>query len=164
MSNSAPRPLPVFVDGRQSQAALDIQRGAGRCLVAHGYAHITELTLANGRRADMIAFNDAGEIWIIEVKSSIEDFRADQKWPDYRHFCDRLFFAVSPSFPREILPMETGLIVADRYGAEIIRPAPEHKLAAARRKAVTGRIARVAALRMQSITDPELGLEPPPRW
>ena len=164
MTTPAPRPLPALIDGRQSQAALDIQRGVGRCLLAHGFAHITELTLASGRRADVVGFREAGDIWIIEVKSSIEDFRADQKWPDYRDFCDRFFFAVAPTFPLAILPEQTGLIIADRYGAEIMIPAPDHKLAPARRKAVTSRIARVAALRLQSITDPELGLEPPPRW
>ena len=105
---------------------------------------------------------DSGEIWIVEIKSSLEDFRCDQKWPEYREFCDRLFFAVAPTFPRQVLPEDTGLIVADRYGGEVLRPAPEHKLAGARRKAMTLRLARTAALRLQGVIDPEGGFEPLP--
>ncbi len=111
--------------------------------------------LANGRRADVAGIARDGEIWIVEVKSCLEDFRTDQKWHEYRAFCDRLFFAVGPDFPREVLPPDTGLIIADRYGGEIVRPAPEHKLAAARRKAMTLRLARVAAFRLQAAIDPE---------
>ena len=103
-------------DGRQSGRALDIARGTSRVLAAHGLRAIAELSLANGRRADLIAIGEAGEVWIAEIKSSLEDFRADQKWPEYRDFCDRLFFAVSPDFPSEVLPPETGLIVAARWG------------------------------------------------
>jgi hypothetical protein len=154
---------PRLADGRQSDAALEIRRGAARCLLAHGFAHVPELTLANGRRADLCAIGEAGEIWVVEVKSSLIDYRSDQKWPEYREFCDRLFFAVSAAFPREVLPDDAGLIVADRYGGEIVRPAPEHRLAPARRKAVAQRFARTAALRLQALADPELGLEPPPR-
>ena len=97
----------------------------------------------------------------MEIKSCLEDFRTDQKWPEYREFCDRLLFAVAPGFPREVLPEDTGLIIADRYGGEIMRPAPEHKLAAARRKAMTLRVARTAALRLQAVIDPEGGFEEP---
>ncbi len=145
-------------DGRQSEAALAIARGASRCLLAHGFARLTELTLANGRRADLIALNNKGVIIIAEVKSSLADFRADQKWPEYRDYCDRFYFAVAPDFPVDVLPPDTGLILADRYGGEIVRAAPEHKLAGARRKEVTQRFARIAALRLQGIADPELGL------
>ena len=116
--------------------------------------------LPNGRRADLMAVAPAGEIWIVEVKSGIEDFRADQKWPDYREFCDRLYFAVAPDFPVEILPADTGMVIADRYGAEIQRAAPEHRLATARRKAMLLRFARLGALRQQALADPELRLEP----
>lgn len=123
-------------------------------------APVSEVSLANGRRADVAAVGQNGEIWIVEIKSSIEDFRTDQKWPEYRDYCDRLFFAVAPAFPREILPPDTGLVIADRYGGEILRPAPEHKLAGARRKAMTLRLAHTAALRLQAAIDPEFGLEP----
>ncbi len=146
-------------DGRQSEAAAKIARGVGRLLVSLGFAPVRELTLAGGRRADLVGLAEAGDIWIVEVKSSLADFRADQKWPEYRAYCDRLFFAVAPEFPREILPEDAGLIVADRYGAEILRPAPEVRLAAARRKAVVARFARHAALRLQMLTDPEFRFE-----
>ena len=100
-------------------------------------------------------YRDSGEIWIVEIKSCLEDFRTDQKWHEYREFCDRLFFAVALEFPREVLPPDTGLIIADRYGGEIVQPAPDHKLAGARRKAMTLRLARVAASRLQAAIDPE---------
>ncbi len=124
-------------------------------------APVSEVSLANGRRADIAAVAESGEIWIVEIKSSIEDFRVDQKWPEYRDYCDRLFFAVAPAFPNEILPADTGLMIADRYGGEIVRAAPEHKLAGARRKAMTLRIVRTAAFRLQAAIDPEGRFEEP---
>ena len=124
-------------------------------------APVTEVSLANGRRADIAAVAASGEIWIVEIKSSIEDFRCDQKWPEYRDYCDRLFFAVAPGFPREILPADTGLVIADRYGGEIVHMAPEHKLAGARRKAVTLRLVHTAAFRLQAAIDPEGRFEEP---
>ena len=124
-------------------------------------APVSEVSLANGRRADIAAVAESGEIWIVEIKSSIEDFRADQKWPEYRDYCDRLFFAVAPAFPNEILPADTGLIIADRYGGEIVRAAPEHKLAGARRKAMTLRLVHTAAFRLQAAIDPEGRFEEP---
>jgi hypothetical protein len=134
--------------------ALAIQRGTGRLLRDLGFAVLTELTLANGRRADLAALHTDGTVWIIEVKSSPEDFYADEKWPEYRDYCDRFFFAVSPDMDQTILPVETGLIVADRFGASILREAPSHGLQAARRKAVTQNFARVAALRLHNLWDP----------
>lgn len=127
----------------------------------HGLSSVSEVSLANGRRADIAAVSGSGEIWIVEIKSSIEDFRTDQKWPEYREYCDRLFFAVAPAFPREVLPPDTGLIIADRYGGEILRAAPEHKLAAARRKAMTLRLVQTAAMRLQAAIDPEGRFEEP---
>lgn len=144
------------IDRRQSATAADIQRGVQRVLHQHGFASLTEFPLANGRRADVIGLNESGEIWIIEIKSSLEDFRADQKWPDYREFSDRLFFAVKTDFPREVLPEDTGLILADRFGGEIVRPSPEAKLAGARRKTLTLRIARIGAMRLTIATNPAL--------
>ena len=152
--------LPISsTDRRQSARALEIARGACRLLALYGMRAIAELPLANGRRADLIAVAEDGTIWIIEVKSSIEDFRADQKWPEYRDFSDRLLFAVAPDFPREVLPEGTGLIIADRYGGEIVREATEHKLPAPRRKALLIRFARVAAGRLMGIADPERSYE-----
>ena len=146
-------------DGRQSPAALHIARGVGRVLASLGLASVSELPLPNGRRADIVALSEKGDIWIVEIKSSIEDFRADQKWPEYWDYCDRLFFAVSPAFPQELLPHETGIIVADRYGGEIIRSVEECRLPAHRRRAMALRFGRVAAARLQSVADPGLTLE-----
>lgn len=136
-------------------AAFEICRGVARLLRAHGLAVVTELSLANGRRADVAGVTAAGEIWIVEVKSCLADLRSDQKWPEYRDFCDRFFFAVAPNFPREALPSETGLIIADRYGGEIAHMVPDHKLAGARRKAMTLRMLRAAAFRLHAAIDPD---------
>ncbi len=152
------RPSPLE-DGRLSDRARDIARGAARLALSLSWRCLPEVALANGRRADLVAIDASGTILIIEIKSSIADFRADAKWPDYRAFCDQLLFAVAPDFPREILPEETGLIVADRYGGELVRPAPEHRLAPARRKAFTLRLARLGAGRLMAVSDPEMSLE-----
>lgn len=153
------RGTSVPVDGRQSERAADLARGATRLLAMHGFACVCELSLPNGRRADITALSATGEIWIVEIKSCLEDFRTDQKWSEYRDFCDRLLFAVAPDFPREVLPADTGLVIADRFGGEIARSAPEHRLAGARRKAMILRFARIAALRLSALYDPEAGLE-----
>jgi hypothetical protein len=116
---------------------------------------LPEVALPNYRRADLMGISDKGELWIVEVKSSVEDFRADQKWPEYQDYCDRLFFAVSPEFPLDLLPETTGWIVADRFGAEILREAPELKLAAARRKVLTVNLARMATARLMDLADPD---------
>jgi hypothetical protein len=150
--------LPLH-DGRQSPAAFDICRGVARLLKAHGMAAVAELGLANGRRADVTGVADNGDIWIVEIKSCLEDFRSDQKWHEYREFCDAFYFAVSPDFPREVLPADAGLIIADRYGGSIERHAPRHRLAGARRKAMTLRMLRVAAWRLHAALDPEGGFE-----
>jgi len=132
----------------------EVCRGVGRLMRALGFASLNELPLPNGRRADVVGLSVSGDIWIVEVKSSVEDFRVDHKWPEYRDFSDALFFAVAPDFPVDILPADTGLILADRFGGEIVRPAPELRLAPARRKSMTLRFARAAALTLQSVDDP----------
>ena len=143
-----PAQLSEVRDGRQSLAALAIFRGVGRLLEAHGLAVVGEVVLANGRRADVAGVGKSGEIWIVEIKSCLEDFRADQKWPEYRAFCDRLFFAVAPGFPLDVLPQDAGLIVADRYGGEILRPGAR---AQARRRPAQGHdAAAVAGGRLQA--------------
>jgi hypothetical protein len=96
-------------------------------------------------------------LWIVEIKSSIEDFRADRKWPDYRLHCDRLFFATAPHVPAAIFPADAGLILADAFGAALVREAPEHRLPAATRKAMMLRFAHAAALRLQALGDPGIG-------
>jgi hypothetical protein len=134
----------------------EVCRGAGRLLRAMSFAVINELPLPNGRRADIVGLSPAGDIWIIEVKSCLDDLRVDAKWPEYREFSDALFFAVAPDFPRQVLPEDTGLILADRYGGEIVREAPATRLAGARRKAMTLRFARAAAFSLQIRADPGL--------
>ena len=141
-------------DGRQSPVAFDIFRGVARLLKAHGLAVVGDLALANGRRADVAGVSQGGEIWLVEIKSCLEDFRSDQKWPEYREFCDRLFFATTTEVPCEIFPPDTGLIVADAFGAEIRCEAPEHRLHAATRKSMMLALARAASLRLQSLIDP----------
>jgi hypothetical protein len=143
------------VDGRQSPAALTVARGTARYLHALGYCVVSELPLPSGRRADLVALGGDGEILIVEIKSSVADFRADQKWTDYRLHCDRLFFATLLEVPRDIFPADAGLIVADAFGASIISEAPEHRLAAATRKAMMLRFAHAAALRLQALADPQ---------
>ncbi|MGI8526194.1 MAG: MmcB family DNA repair protein [Pseudolabrys sp.] len=142
------------VDGRQSETALAVARGAARLLLSHGFSCVSELALASGRRADLTGLNPRGEIWIVEIKSSVADFRADQKWQDYRMHCDRLFFATTREVPCDIFPPDTGLIVADAFGASIVCDAPEHRLPVATRKSMILSIARTAALRLQSLIDP----------
>ncbi|MFZ2100715.1 MAG: MmcB family DNA repair protein [Oricola sp.] len=135
-------------DGRQSARALRIRRGVQLLLSEMGAAHVPELTLASGRRADIIALFRDGTIWIVEIKSSIEDMKSDLKWPEYRDYCDRLFFATLDDVPQSIFPEECGFIFADAHGAAMLREAPEHRLAGARRKAVMLRIAQSAAQRL----------------
>jgi hypothetical protein len=142
-------------DRRQSETALAIARGTARLLHSLGFACISELPLPSGRRADLVAINDRNEIWIVEIKSSVEDLRADQKWPEYRAHCDRLFFAFLQDLPREIFPEETGLIIADAYGAHLERTAPEHRLPAPTRKSMTVRFAMAAARRISRLVDPQ---------
>ena len=140
----------------QTNEALDaalITRGVCRYFDTLNYACLTEFTLRNGRRADVIALGPDGELVIVEVKSSLADYRADGKWPEYLDFCQRFFFAVAPDFPLAVLPPETGLLVADGYDAAERRPSPTAPLAPARRKAVTLKFARLAAQRLHSLTD-----------
>ncbi|MET4293028.1 hypothetical protein ABIB06_003697 [Bradyrhizobium sp. LB8.2] len=142
-------------DRRQSETALAIARGTARLLRSLGFTCISELPLPSGRRADLVALNERGEIWIVEIKSSVEDLRADQKWHEYRAHCDRLFFAFTQDLPCGIFPQDTGLIVADAYGAHMQCEAPEHKLAAATRKQMTVRFGMTAALRINRLVDPQ---------
>ncbi|HVV94857.1 MAG TPA: MmcB family DNA repair protein [Hyphomicrobiales bacterium] len=145
---------PAPEDGRQSPMAAAIARGTMRALREIGFAVVTELPLATGRRADLLAFDRAQAVWIVEIKSSPADFRADHKWQDYRLSCDRLFFAVDAGFPQSLLPPDAGVFVADAYGAVMLRDAPLHPLPAARRRAVTLAAGRAAALRLHALMDP----------
>jgi hypothetical protein len=147
--------IALPVDGRQSATALAVARGTTRLLHSIGLCVVSELPLASGRRADLVALRGDGTIWIVEIKSSIADFRADQKWMDYRLHCDRLLFATTVEVPCDIFPADTGLIVADAFGAEIVCEAPEHRLHASTRKSMLLAFGRAAALRLSALADPE---------
>ncbi len=141
-------------DGRQSETALMIARGVRRLLRARGFSSLTELPLTDGRRADIAAINSEGEVIIVEIKSSPADFRADRKWRDYIACCDRLYFAISERTPAELMPIEAGLIVADPYGAEILREAELQRMAPPSRRALLLRFAQAAADRLHRLADP----------
>ena len=128
-----------------------VTRGAARLMLSLGYAPLLEVGLPNGRRADIMALGPRGDIAIVEVKSGLLDFRTDRKWGEYLPYCDAYFFAVAPEFPRDILPGEPGLIVADGFGGAVLREAAATPLVAARRKALTLAFARLAAGRATTI-------------
>jgi hypothetical protein len=146
--------LVLPTDGRQSEAALTIARGVRRLLRARGFSSVTELPLVDGRRADIVAVNSEGEVLIVEIKSSAADLRADRKWRDYVACCDRLYFAISEATPVEIMPADAGLIVADPYGAEIVREADLQRMAPSSRRALLLRFAQAAADRLHRLFDP----------
>ena len=147
-------PFMLF-DGRQSPTAAAVQRGCSRLIAEMGFVSATEIPLATGRRVDIMALGPKNEIHVFEIKSSLADFRADSKWEAYLEFCDRFYFAVPPEFPQEVLPEEVGLVIADRYGAEILRESPHDPLPAARRKKLTLHFARIAARRVHRFLDPD---------
>jgi hypothetical protein len=124
-------------------------------LLSHGFVSVEELVPVAGLRVDVMALGPKGEVWVIECKSSRADYLADAKWQGYLEWCDRFFWAVDSEFPTELLPDETGLIVGDAYDAEILRIGPETKLAGARRKVITQKFARHAALRWHGVRDPQ---------
>lgn len=136
----------TFVFSRP-ETTLAVTRGAARFFVDLGWAPLLEVGLPNSRRADVMALSPKGELAIVEVKSSLEDFRTDRKWGEYLDWCDRFYFAVAPEFPREVLPEGPGLIVADAFGAAILEDCNPTPLAPARRKSLTLAFARLAALR-----------------
>ena len=150
--------LPPIVDLRQSPTALKVQRGVMRLLRStYDFCCFSEVPLANGRRADVMGLGPKGEIWIVEIKSSLIDFRVDAKWPDYKDFCDRFFFAKPPELDAAIFPESEGLIVADGHGGEILRNAASFPLSGARKKAVTLHLARLGADRVHHLMDPPAG-------
>ena len=134
-----------------------IARGTARHLRQHDYVCVEEFVPTSGLRVDLMALGPKGELWVVECKSCRADFQSDAKWHGYLEWCDRFFFAVPPDFPTELLPEDCGLIIGDGYDAEIIRMAPEAKLAAARRKVLTLKVARNASDRLRRFTDPHLG-------
>ncbi|WP_281968052.1 MmcB family DNA repair protein [Roseovarius nanhaiticus] len=133
-----------------------LARGVCRFLAEMNFAALEEYVPERGRRVDVMAMGPKGELWVIECKSSRADFMADAKWQGYLDWADRFFWAVDANFPADILPEGTGLIMADGYGAEIIRMGPETRLPGARRSAVTRKFARDAARRLQRWRDPQV--------
>src|SRR5690554_2271734 len=145
---------PLISDKRQSATALRVQRGVMRFLRSvHDMACYAEVPLVNGRRADVVAVGGKGEIWIIEIKSSVIDYRVDTKWPHYKDFCDRFFFCKPPELDAEIFPPDEGLLVADGHGGDIMRIAALDPLAGARRKAMMVKLARLGADRVHTMMD-----------
>jgi hypothetical protein len=142
-------------DRRPSPTALLVARGTRRLLRRLDFSTLTEMPLLSGRRADIFALSSNGSIFIVEIKSSLADFRSDAKWRDYRAYCDRFFFAIPEGVPASEFPQDAGLILADAYSADVIRQAPEHRMAAATRRSMLLRYAHTAALRLQRVTDPE---------
>lgn len=134
-----------------------LARGVCRHLASHGFACIEEMVPARGLRVDVLALGPKGELWVVECKSSRADFCSDRKWQGYLEWADRFFWAVDEDFPTELLPDETGLIIADAYGAEMIRMGDESKLAPARRKVMVQKFAFHAARRLQMLRDPDMG-------
>ena len=154
-----PDDLPPVVVSPSPEAALLLPgqllaRGVARHLVSHDFVSVLELVPTPGLRVDVMALGPHGEVWIVECKSSRIDFVSDRKWQGYLAWCDRFFWAVDADFPTDLLPDETGLSLADRYDAEIVRMAPVQPMAGARRKAMLVKFARHAALRLQGLRDP----------
>lgn len=139
------------------QPGQRLARGVSRHLRALGFATLEEFVPTPGLRVDVLGLGPKGELWVVECKSSRADFQSDSKWQGYLDWCDRYFWAVDTAFPVELLPENTGLIIADDYDAEVIRMAPEERLAAPRRKRLTQKFARDAAWRLHSLRDPRPG-------
>ena len=141
----------VILTFSRPETTSAVTRGAARLFVGLGYAPLLEVGLPNGRRADIMALGPRGQIAIVEVKSSVDDFRVDRKWHEYAPYCDAFFFAVAPEFPRQVLPEEPGLIVADAFDGAVLREAPASPLVGARRKALIVAFGRLAAMRAMGL-------------
>ena len=142
----------VSVSASRPETTEAVTRGAARLLLSLNHTPLAEVTLPNGRRADLMALGPKGEIVIVEVKSGLEDYRVDRKWGEYGPYCDLFYFAVAPHFPREHLPEGPGLIIADGFGGAVVVEAPQIPLAGARRKALTLAFGRLAAMRSLGMT------------
>ena len=138
-----------------TRAGRLLARGVCRHLMTHDFVTLEEFSPVSGLRVDVLGLGPKGEIWVVECKSSRADFTSDRKWRGYLEWCDRYFWAVDAAFPIELLPQDTGLLIADAYDAEILRMGAEAKLPAARRRALTHRFARHAAWRCLALRDPD---------
>jgi hypothetical protein len=143
-----------MIDPSFPERASAIRRAAARLCLRLGWAPLHEVSLPNGRRADILALRPDGCFACIEVKSGPRDFLTDLKWQDYRECADELFFAIDIDFPQALLPAETGLIVAAGLEAELLRDAPQHPLTGTRRRAMLHRFALLAAARLANLEDP----------
>jgi hypothetical protein len=141
-------------------AAADVARGIGRLFARNDIWCLPEVPLRNGRRADLMGIDPKGLIVIVEIKVARADLLGDTKWPDYLDYCDRFYWGLPPGLERAPLdsaayrPETCGVIVADGYDAEILRPAALEPLAAARRKVQVEHLARVAMRRHTALLDP----------
>jgi len=145
---------PARATGNGACSADDLARGVCRALADFGYQSLVEFRVGQGRRVDVAALNRESSFVVVEIKTSEADFRSDGKWHEYLPFCDRFFFAVPESFPRDLLPADHGVMVADAFGAAILREAPEMPMNAARRRAQIVRFALAASQRLRQVTDP----------
>lgn len=146
--------MPADIPSANLMPGQLLARGVSRALRGHDFVSVEELVPTPGLRVDVMGLGPKGEVWIVECKSSRADFQSDRKWEGYLAWCDRFFWAVDSDFPSELLPADTGLIVADSYDAEIIRMGPESRLSPARRKVIVQKFARHAAVRAQAARDP----------
>jgi len=144
----------ITATGEAQRLTEEVRRGVCRLLAEMGYGPLTEFRLTNGRRVDVIGLGSGGEFVVVEIKSSVADYRGDRKWQEYLPFCDRFFFAVPDGFPHHLLPEECGLIVADAYGAAIRREAPLAPVNGTRKRSQLVRFALTASTRLQRIYDP----------
>ena len=133
-----------------------ISRGVMRHFAQIGLSSLSEFSPTRGLRVDIVALGPSDEIWIVECKSGKNDFKSDNKWHNYLDWCDRYFWAVAAEFPIDILPSDTGLIIADPYDASILREAPLNKISVARRKKLIKSIAKSACNRLLVHTDPKM--------
>jgi hypothetical protein len=152
--DEADRTVLVGPEEGEERLARQLARGVARALADHGISSLTEFSLRSGRRVDVIGLDAKGRITIVEIKSSLEDFRADAKWPEYLDYCDAFYFAVPEQFPQEVIPEAAGLMVADAYGAAILRESPALPLNGTRRRTLLLRFAVAAAKRLMTLTDP----------
>jgi hypothetical protein len=153
--------LPIPGDSPEAITARAVARGICRLFARNDIWCMAEMPLRSSRRADLMGIDAKGHVIIVEIKVSKADLLGDGKWTDYLDHCDRFFWGLAPGLDRACMeteafrPADCGLIVADGYDAEILRPAPLLPLAAARRKAEVERLAR-ASLRRQVVgADPE---------
>jgi len=154
---------PIFEE-QAPLCAADVVRGVTRLFYRQNLMVLAEVPLGNGRRADMVAIDASGFVTLVEIKVSVADLRGDRKWPEYLGYCDRFFWALPAGFDHELVaepgfqPERTGLIVADRFDAAVLREPAFAPLNASRRKAALLRFARCAALRNMAALDPALRL------